>query len=40
VTVGEVEGKSPRTVDAAAETLVMFRGICLRGRLPDRVDAL
>jgi len=34
----EVEGKSRRTVDAYAETLAMFRDICLRERLPDRVD--
>jgi site-specific recombinase XerD len=33
----EVEGKSPRTVDAYAETLTMFRGICLRKALPQRV---
>ena len=33
----EVEGKSPRTVDAYAETLAMFRGICLRKALPQRV---
>ena len=33
----EVEGKSPRTVDAYAETLAMFRGICRQTRLPTRV---
>jgi integrase/recombinase XerC len=33
----EVEGKSPRTVDAYAETLAMFRRICLQQRLPARV---
>ena len=33
----EVEGKSPRTVEAYAETLAMFRGICLRKDLPQRV---
>ena len=33
----EVEGKSPRTVDAYAETLAMFRGICLHKGLPARV---
>ncbi len=33
----EVEGKSPRTVDAYAETLAMFRKICLQGGLPLRV---
>ncbi len=35
----EVEGKSPRTVDAYAETLAMFRSICRQAGLPDRVDA-
>ena len=33
----EVEGKSPRTVDAYAETLAKFRGICLQKGLPQRV---
>ena len=33
----EVEGKSLRTVDAYAETLGMFRNICIRKGLPPRV---
>ncbi len=33
----EVEGKSPRTVDAYAETLAKFRGICVQKGLPQRV---
>ena len=33
----EVEGKSPRAVDAYAETLALFRGICLQKGLPTRV---
>ncbi len=33
----EVEGKSPRTVDAYAETLGMFHAICLQKGLPARV---
>ena len=33
----EVEGKSPRTVDAYAETLARFRGICRQQGLPQRV---
>ena len=35
--VCEVEGKSPRTVDAYSETLATFRGVCLREGLPQRV---
>ena len=35
----EVEGKSPRTVDAYAETLARFRGICLQLGLPQRIAA-
>ena len=35
----EIEGKSPRTVDAYAETLAMFRNICLQKELPSRVGA-
>ncbi len=33
----DVEGKSPRTVDAYAETLGMFQAICLQRGLPQRV---
>jgi site-specific recombinase XerD len=33
----DVEGKSPRTVDAYAETLGMFHAICLQRGLPQRV---
>ena len=33
----EVEGKSPRTVDAYAKTLAMFRRTCLQQRLPAQV---
>ena len=33
----EVDGKSPRTVDAYPETIAMFRGIFLHNGLPDRV---
>ena len=35
----EVEGKSPRTVDAYAETLARFCGICLQLGLPQRIAA-
>ena len=34
----DVEGKSPRTVDAYAETLGMFHVICLQRGLPQRVS--
>ena len=33
----DVEGKSPRTVDAYAETLGMFHAICRQRGLPERV---
>ncbi len=35
----EVEGKSPRTVQAYRETLSRFLTICASGGLPDRVAA-
>ena len=35
----EVEGKSSRTVDAYAETLARFRGICRQQGLPQRIGA-
>ena len=33
----DVEGKSPRTVEAYAETLGMFHAICRQRGLPERV---
>ena len=33
----EVEGKSPRTVNPYTETLALFRGVCLREGLPQRI---
>ncbi len=35
----DVEGKSPRTVQAYRETLSRFLTICAAGGLPDRVAA-
>ena len=39
LTACEVEGKTPRTVQAYAETLRRFRAICAAEGLPDRVAA-
>ncbi len=37
LTACEVEGKTPRTVQAYAETLGRFRAVCAAEGLPDRV---
>ena len=39
LTACEVEGKTPRTVQAYAETLGRFRTVCAAEGLPDRVAA-